>query len=154
MIKILFICHGNICRSPMAEFIMFDLIRKAGLQSKISVSSAATTTEEIGNDIYPPAKRKLQEKGIPFSPRHARKMTRDDYDQYDYIVGMDEENLHDMLRICGSDTEHKISLLLDWPGLNRDVADPWYTGNFDRTWDDLSIGCTAMLEKLRTMITN
>ena len=146
MTKILFVCHGNICRSPMAEFILKDMIRRDGLESKIFVESAAATTEEIGNDMYPPAKRKLREKGIPFSPRSARIMTRSDYGKYDYIIGMDEENLYDMRRICGGDASKKISLLLDWTSSPRDVADPWYTGNFEATYQDLIKGCSALME--------
>ena len=132
MTKILFVCHGNICRSPMTEFVMKDMVKKAGLDKKIQVASMATTTEEIGNDMYPPAKRKLNEKGIPFSQRSARQMRRIDYGSFDYIIGMDEENLHDMRRICGGDPDGKISLLLDWTICPRDVADPWYTGILKR----------------------
>ena len=149
MIKILFICHGNICRSPMAEFVMKYLVSENGLQKDYYIESAATTTEEIGNEIYPPAKRKLTAMGIPFSRRGARRMTRADYSRFDYIIGMDEENLYDMRRICGGDPEKKISLLLDWtPRKGQNVADPWYTGNFDITYDDIMEGCRAILVKL------
>ena len=148
MIKVLFVCHGNICRSPMAEFVLKDMVKKAGLEDRFQIDSVAATWEEIGNDMYPPAKRKLREKGIPFSPRAARILTRADYDRFDYLIGMDEENLDDMVRICRGDPEKKISLLLDWAGLSRDVADPWYTGNFEATYQDLIVGCTAFLNKL------
>ena len=149
MIKILFICHGNICRSPMAEFVMKDMVKKAGLEEEIYVESAATTYEEIGNDIYPPAMRKLREKGIPFSHRAARRMTKNDYEKFDYIIGMDRENLRDMRMICDGDPEKKISLLPEHAGIHRDVADPWYTGNFDATWEDVTTGCAALLEELK-----
>ncbi len=148
MTKILFVCHGNICRSPMAEFVLKDMVRKAGLEDRFQIDSVAATREEIGNDMYPPAKRKLREKGIPFSPRAARLLTHADYDRYDYLIGMDEENLDDMHRICRGDPEKKISILLDWAGISRDVADPWYTGNFEATYQDLITGCTALLNKL------
>ena len=148
MTKILFVCHGNICRSPMAEFVLKDMVKKAGLEDRFRIDSVAATREEIGNDMYPPAKRKLREKGIPFSPRAARLLVRADYDRFDYLIGMDEENLDDMVRICGGDPEKKISLLLEWAGLSRDVADPWYTGNFEATYQDLIVGCTAFLNKL------
>ena len=148
MIKVLFVCHGNICRSPMAEFVLKDMVKKAGLEDRFRIDSVAATREEIGNDMYPPAKRKLREKGIPFTPRAARLLVRADYDRFDYLIGMDEENLDDMLRICGGDPEKKISLLLEWAGLSRDVADPWYTGNFEATYQDLIVGCTAFLNKL------
>ena len=148
MTKILFVCHGNICRSPMAEFMLKDMVKKAGEEENFAIASMAATREEIGNDLYPPAKRKLREKGIPFSPRGARQMTRTDYEKFDYIIGMDEENLYDMRRICGGDPEKKISLLLDWTDTPRDVADPWYTGNFEATYRDLDAGCSALLQKL------
>ena len=150
--RILFVCHGNICRSPMAEFLMKDMIRRERLETKIYVESAAATTEEIGNDMYPPAKRKLKEKGIPFQPRRARIMTRKDYEAFDLIIGMDEENMWDMSRICGGDQDGKISLLMNWAGISRDVADPWYTGNFEATYQDLITGCTALLEKVKESI--
>lgn len=151
MVKILFICHGNICRSTMAEFVMKEMVRRAGMEEKIYIESAATTREEIGNDTYPPAKRKLREMGIPFTPRKARQMTRADYDRFDYIIGMDDENLTDMRRICGGDREKKISLLLDHTPHPRDVADPWYTGNFDATYRDVTEGCTALLEEIKNV---
>ena len=132
----------------MAEFMLKDMVKKAGEEENFTISSMAATREEIGNDLYPPAKRKLREKGIPFSPRGARQMTRTDYEKFDYIIGMDEENLYDMRRICGGDPEKKISLLLDWTDTPRDVADPWYTGNFEATYRDLDAGCNALLQKL------
>ena len=152
MTRILFVCHGNICRSPMAECLLKDMVRRERLEGDIYVESAAATTEEIGNDIYPPAKRKLREKGIPFQPRQARIMTKKDYESFDMIIGMDEENLWDMRRICGGDRDGKISLLMDWAGNSRDVADPWYTGNFETTYQDLITGCTALLKKLKESI--
>lgn len=124
MTHILFVCHGNICRSPMAEFIMKALIRKAGCEKAITVDSVAATTEEIGNDMYPPAKRMLTKKGIPFSPRRARLITASDYACADYILCMDEENL-------------------------AEVADPWYTGNFEETYEDILEGCEALLKSIR-----
>ncbi len=132
----------------MAEFIFRDMVDRSGLSDRISAYSMAATTEEIGNDMYPPAKRKLLEKGIPFSRRAARMMTRSDYSRYDYIIGMDEENLRDMKWICGGDPDRKISLLLDHTPHPRDVADPWYTRNFDATYSDLEEGCAALLKEI------
>lgn len=149
MTHILFVCHGNICRSPMAEFIMKDLIRKAGCEKEITVDSVAATTEEIGHDMYPPAKRMLTEKGIPFTPRRARLITKEDYERADYIVCMDEENLSDLAYLTHGDPEKKVSLLLSWAGRRAEVADPWYTGDFEETYDDLVEGCHALLETVR-----
>ena len=149
MINVLFVCHGNICRSPMAEFVMKDLVKKAGLASEFHIESAATSTEEIGNSVYPPARRKLAEHGIGCAGKTARQLRRGDYAQWDYIVGMDEANRRNMNRICGGDPEGKITLLLDHTSHTREVADPWYTGNFERTWQDVLEGCTALLSKIR-----
>ena len=149
MINVLFVCHGNFCRSPMAEFVMKDLVKKAGLESEFHIESAATSTEEIGNSVYPPARRKLAEHGIGCAGKTARQLRRDDYAQWDYIVGMDEANRRNMNRICGGDPEGKITLLLDHTSHTREVADPWYTGNFERTWQDVLEGCTALLSKIR-----
>ncbi len=146
MIRILFICHGNICRSPMAEFIMKDLVRKAGREADFFIESAATSTEEIGNDIYPPAKAKLRSEGIPFTRRGARQITAADYNNYDLLIGMDEENLYYMNRRWPSDPDNKIRLLLEFAGSTRPIADPWYSGNFDQTYLDIVQGCEAMLE--------
>ena len=148
MIKILFVCHGNICRSPMAEFVMKDLVKNAGLERKFSIASAATSTEEIGCPVYPPARRKLAEHGIGCAGHAARQLTAADYDHWDYLVGMDVANLRNMRRICGGDPEGKISLLLDWADRSGDVADPWYTGDFDATWRDVDEGCRALLAAL------
>lgn len=145
MIKILFVCHGNICRSPMAEFIMKDMVARKGLADKIYVESAATSREEIGNDMYPPAKRKLTAEGIPFEKRGARQITLSDYDEFDYIILMEEYNINNALRIFREDPEGKLKLLLEFAGKRKDIADPWYTGNFDRTYDDLVEGCEALL---------
>ena len=148
MIKILFICHGNICRSPMAEFVMKDLVKQTGLEAQFQIASAATSTEEIGNPVYPPARRKLAEHGISCVGKTARQMTKQDYLEYDLLVGMDEANRRNMTRMCGGDPDGKISLLLDHVSRGGEVADPWYTGNFDATWRDVLEGCTALLEKL------
>ncbi len=147
-IKVLFICHGNICRSPMAEYVMKDLVKKAGLGKYYEIASAATSTEELGNPVYPPAKRKMAEHNISCKGHQARQMNRGDYDYYDYIIGMDSENMYYMPRICGGDPDHKISLLLDHTAHPRDVSDPWYTRDFERTWHDVLEGCTALLEEL------
>ena len=149
MVKILFICHGNICRSPMAEFVMKDLVAKAGLSSRFHIESAATSTEEIGNSVYPPARRKLAEHKIDCTGKTARQLRRSDYAQWDYLVGMDEANRRNITRMCGGDPEGKISLLLDHTPNPREVADPWYTGNFERTWLDVSEGCAALLAEIR-----
>ena len=149
MTKILFVCHGNICRSPMAEFVMKDLVKKAGLEARYFIASAATTREEIGNPVYPPARRKLAEHGISCAGHAARQLTRADYAAFDLLVGMDGENLRDMRRICGGDPEGKISLLLDHTARPGDVADPWYTGDFEATWRDVTEGCTALIEETR-----
>ncbi len=149
MIKILFICHGNICRSPMAEFVMKDIVTKAGLEQSFHIESAATSREEIGNDIHPGSRRKMTEMGIPFSRRRARQITIDDYNDYDYLIGMDGENMYYMRRILGEDSGNKMHLLLSYAGKNRDIADPWYTGNFDETFSDIDEGCRALLEFIR-----
>lgn len=148
MTKILFICHGNICRSPMAEFVMRDMVNKAGLSNKFEISSAATSTEEIGNSVYPPVKRLLADNGISCDGKTARKLTKKDYDNYDLLIGMDGANYRNINRICGGDKKNKIHLLMDFTGSPHDVADPWYTRNFDATWNDINKGCKALLDKL------
>ena len=145
MIRILFVCHGNICRSPMAEFVMKELVRREGLEDKIRVASAATSTEEIGNPVYPPAREKLRQHGIGCQGKRAVQLRRADYDRYDYLIGMDRWNLRNMLRIVGRDPEGKLRPLLP----DREVADPWYTGDFDATWNDVLEGCQALLDELR-----
>ncbi|HIS53262.1 MAG TPA: low molecular weight phosphotyrosine protein phosphatase [Candidatus Onthomonas avicola] len=148
MIKILFVCHGNICRSPMAEFVMKDLVAKDGRATEFEIASAATSTEEIGNPVYPPARRKLAEHGIGCVGKTARQLRRSDYRYYDLLIGMDRANLRNMNRICGGDPDGKIRLLLDYTGQSRDVADPWYTGDFEATWRDVLAGCRALLAAL------
>ena len=148
MVKILFVCHGNICRSPMAEFVMKNLVRKAGGDERFFIASAATSTEEIGNPVYPPARRKLAEHGIGCAGKTARQMTAADYREYDLLIGMDSANLRNMRRICGGDPEGKIRLLMDFTDRPGDVADPWYTGDFETTWRDISAGCRGLLEWL------
>lgn len=148
MTRILFVCHGNICRSPMAEFIMKDLVHKADAEDRFSIASAATSTEEIGNPVYPPARRKLAEHGISCAGKTARQMTAADYGRYDLLIGMDSANLRNMRRICGGDPEGKIHLLLEFTERPGDVADPWYTGDFETTWQDVSAGCQALLTDL------
>lgn len=146
MIKVLFICHGNICRSPMAEFVMKDLVRKAGQEDEFEIASAATSREEIGNDIHPGTKKKLTQQHIAFAKRQARQITKADYDYYDLIIGMDSYNIHNMRRILGEDSKHKVYSLLEFAGSKRDIADPWYTGNFDETYSDVCEGCSALLK--------
>lgn len=148
MIKILFVCHGNICRSPMAEFVMKDLVKKKGVSEKFEIASAATSTEEIGNPVYPPAKRKLAEHGISCEGKTARQMTKADYTYYDCIVAMDRFNLRNMTKFTGNDPDKKVSLLLDYTSRPGDVADPWYTGDFEATWNDVYEGCLGLLERL------
>ena len=149
MTKILFICHGNICRSPMAEYILKDLVAKAGRTHEFEIASAAVSREELGNPIYPPAQRELQKHGISCAGHAARQLRRDDYDRWDYLIGMDSANLRNMHRICGGDPAGKISLLLDWTNRPGSVADPWYTGDFEATWRDVNAGCTGLLEQLK-----
>ena len=133
----------------MAEFVMKDLVKKAGVEREFSIASAATSTEEIGCPVYPPARRKLAEHGIGCAGHAARQLTAADYDHWDYLVGMDGANLRNMRRICGGDPEGKISLLLDWSDRSGDVADPWYTGDFDATWRDVLAGCSGLLAHIR-----
>ena len=145
--RILFVCHGNICRSPMAEFVMKDLVEKAGLEDSFLIESAATSTEEIGNSVYPPARRKLAEHGISCEGKTARLMTRSDYNRYDLLIGMDSWNIRNMRNICGGDPEGKITMLMDYTSRPGDVADPWYTGDFEATWRDVLEGCRAVLDQ-------
>ena len=149
MIKILFVCHGNICRSPMAEFVMKELVRRAGRENDFLVESAATSREELGNDMHYGTRQKLHEMGIPFTRRAARQITRSDYDRYDYLVAMDDENIWYMNRCWSPDPSHKIVRLLSYAGKTRDIADPWYTGNFDQTYEDILEGCTAFLQAIK-----
>lgn len=148
MEKILFVCHGNICRSPMAEFVMKDLVAKAGLRDRFQIDSAATSREELGNPVYPPARRKLAQHGIDPSGKTARQITPDDYRAYDHIIGMDTANLRNMTRLFGGDPAGKLSLLLDGTPNPRPIADPWYTGDFQATWQDVLEGCAALLARL------
>lgn len=148
MTRILFVCHGNICRSPMAEFIMKDLVQKAGLEDQFHIASAATSAEEIGNPVYPPARRKLAEHSISCAGKTSRQLTKADYDPYDLLIGMDSENLRNMRRICGGDRDGKIRLLMEYTDRPGDVADPWYTGDFETTWRDVLAGCSGLLAQL------
>ena len=184
MTKILFVCHGNICRSPMAEFVMKDLVKKAGMESQFHIESAATSTEEIGSPVYPPARRKLAEHGIGSDGHASRQLRNEDYDRFNLLIGMDKANLRNMYRICGGDFDGKIHLLMEYAGrpgkgtqrkpsgagcVGRgearkrpefspqaeteesglcfdEVADPWYTDDFEATWRDVMEGCTGLLE--------
>lgn len=148
MKKILFVCHGNICRSPMAEFVMKDLVKKAGLESQFYIESAATSREEIGNPVYPPARQKLKEHGISCEGHAARQLTNQDYEEYDLLIGMDQANLRSMYRICGGDFFDKMSLLMEHTDHPGDVADPWYTGDFEATWQDVLAGCQGLLKEI------
>ena len=148
MIKILFVCHGNICRSPMAEFVMKRLVRERGIERDFIIESAATSREELGNPVYPPARRMLARHGISCSGKTAVQMTKRDYDKYDYIVAMDSMNVRNIMRIIGSDTKSKVSMLLDFTDHPRSVADPWYTGDFDSTYSDVTEGCQALLNTI------
>ena len=149
MIKILFVCHGNICRSTMAESVMTHIVKQQNLDSQFHISSAATSREEIGNTPHYGTVGKLRSLGIPLVPHRAVQMTRDDYKKYDYLIGMDQMNIRNMMRIVGRDDEHKVVKLLDFGENPRDIADPWYTGNFDVTYDDILEGCEALLEYLK-----
>ena len=150
MIKILFVCHGNICRSPMAEFAMKDLVKKAGLENEFHIESAACTRDELGNPVYPPARRELAGHGIDCAGKTARLLTREDYRRYDLLIGMDDENMWDMRRICGGDPDRKIHMLMEYAGRpGSEVADPWYTRDFKTTWRDVEDGCKGLLERLR-----
>lgn len=151
MIKIMFVCHGNICRSTMAEFVMKDLVHKAGMDEQIFAASSACRRDEIGSDTHPGTKAKLRQMGIPFTKRRAVQFTQADYAEYDYIAAMDRENLRDIQRIVGEDTLHKVFLLLHFAGQEREVADPWYTGNFDRTYEDIWQGCQGLLEEIQSI---
>ena len=140
MVKILFVCHGNICRSPMAEFVLKDMVRKAGLEGSFEIASGAVSDEEWGSDMYPPARRELQRHGIACSPRHARKITKADCGYYDRIYYMDSANLRYLRRMFPEETKFE-------PFLDRDVADPWYSGDFTQTWLDISEGCRRIMEE-------
>ena len=155
MIKILFICWGNICRSPMAEFIMKDIVKRNGLEEEFLIESAATSTEEIGNGVYPPARSELARHGIGtrdnelgLSKKRARQLRRDDYDRWDYIIGMEQLNMRYMQRILGEDKEGKVCLLMDFTGRQEDIADPWYTGDFAGVYEQIKEGCEALLDKV------
>ena len=146
--KILFICLGNICRSPMAEFYMKDLVRREGCADRFEIASAATSDEERGNPVYPPARRKMAEHGIDCSGKTARRMTKADYDYYDLLICMDHSNLRNMERICGGDPEGKMKMLLDYTDRPGSVADPWYTGDVEATWRDVEAGCMGLFRSL------
>ena len=148
MIKVLFVCHGNICRSTMAQSMFQDMVNKRGLADRFYIESAATSREEIGNGPHYGTVSKLRQVGIPVVPHRARQMTRDDYANYDYLIGMDSYNISNMTRIAGGDPENKIYQLLTFAGSSRSIADPWYTDNFDETYDDLTEGLNAFMKYL------
>ena len=147
--KIIFICHGNICRSPMAEYVMKHLVKEQGRESEFEITSGAVSREEIGNDIYPPAKRKLQEKGVEFSRHRAHQITPDEFSEYDIIITMDSSNMRLLGRIVPNWEETgKVHLMMEYAGSTRDVADPWYTGDFEQTYQDVLAGCTGLLNMI------
>ena len=149
MIKILFICLGNICRSPMAEFLLKDMVKKRGIAGDFYIASAATSTYEIGNPVHRGTRAKLAQYAISVAGKTAVQLTKEDYARYDYLIGMDTANIRDIMRIIGSDPQHKVYKLLQFAGSECNIADPWYTGNFDVTYDDIYEGCTALLEYLQ-----
>ncbi len=152
MIRILFVCHGNICRSPMAEFILKDMVKNRGMENDFYIASAATSTEEIlngtGNPVYPPAQAELKKHGISCGNKRAALLKRSDYDKYDYIIGMDDRNMHNISRIIGGDRDKKVYKLLGFAGSQDDISDPWYSGDFKTAYNDIERGCTGLLEKL------
>lgn len=150
MIKVLFICLGNICRSPMAEFVFRDMVQKRGLADRFHIASAATSSEELDNPVHRGTTEKLKEYGISTKGKYAVQLKKKDYQEYDYLIGMEYRNIRGIQRIIGSDSEHKVSMLLDFTGNPRDIADPWYTGNFDKTYDDILEGCEGFLNYLES----
>ena len=152
MIKILFVCHGNICRSPMAEFILKDMVKERGMAEQFYIASAATSTEEIygdvGNPVYPPAKAELAKHGIGCEGKRAVQLKKSDYEKYDYLLGMDSYNIRNMLKILGGDQDKKVKRLLDYTDEPRDISDPWYSGKFDITYQDIKEGCEALLKTI------
>lgn len=149
MTKILFVCYGNICRSPMAEYVMKDLVQKAGLEEQFEIASAATSTEELGNPVYPPAQRKLAEHGIGVAGKTSRQLKNSDYEEFDLLIGMDRGNLRSMYQICGGDYADKMHLLMEFTDRPGDIADPWYTDDFEATWKDVLAGCQGLMEYLQ-----
>lgn len=148
MIRVLFVCHGNICRSPMAEFVFKDMVNKRGLEDNFLIASAATSSEEIGNAVHYGTRNKLKKYGISVEGKYAVRLEKQDYEKYDYIIGMDQINVTNMRRIIGADPLNKLSRLLEFAGEHRDIADPWYTGDFDQTYDDVLNGCKALLTNI------
>lgn len=152
MIKILFVCHGNICRSPMAEFILKDMVEKQGRADEFYIESAATSTEEIwhgvGNPVYPPARDILAKHGISCEGKRARQVKYEDYDKFDLLIAMDSNNIRNLRKLIPEDTKGKVHLMMEYAGQKRDVADPWYTGNFQKTWDDIYLACGQLLKNL------
>ncbi len=148
-IRVMFVCHGNICRSPMAEFLLKDMVDKRGISDRFIIESAATTNEEIGNPVYPGTRKRLAREGISVDGKFAKRLRRDDYDKFDLIIGMDEENMRDMKRLFGDDSDGKVYKMMEFAGIDRDVADPWYTGDFEATYDDIYEGCIGLLNFLR-----
>lgn len=148
-IALLMVCHGNICRSPMAEFVLKDMVKKAGLADRFEIASAATSTEEIGNPVHRGTREKLRQVGISVAGKTAVQLRKSDYDKYDYLIGMDEWNIRNMLRMLGGDPEGKIHKLLEFTGSRRDVADPWYTGDFETTYQDVVTGCKELMKMLK-----
>lgn len=148
MTKVMFVCHGNICRSPMAEFVLKNMVKKLGVQDKFCIASSATSTEEIGNPVHRGTREKLAEHGIFVKGKYAIQFTKKDYKEYDYIIAMDSYNIKNLMRIIGEDTQKKVCRLLDFDG-GGDIADPWYTGDFDQTYDDIRRGLEAFINKIR-----
>lgn len=146
MIRVMFVCHGNICRSPMAEFILRDMVKIRGLENNFTIVSSATSTEELGNTVHYGTRNKLMEYGISTEGKRAVQLKKSDYDRYDYFIGMDHRNIINMKKILNSDPLNKVQLLLDFAGESGDIADPWYTGDFDKTYDDIVRGCEEFLE--------
>lgn len=152
MVKVMFVCLGNICRSPMAEFVLKELVRKENIEDKFYIASSATSSEEIGNGVHYGTIRKLNQMNIPVENRVATKLKKDDYEKYNFIIGMEDYNVKNIIRIVENDSENKVYKLLDFSNNSRDIADPWYTGNFDKTYEDILEGCKCFLEYCKNEI--